>query len=169
MNISHIPRGPGEKRDLVDRRVPRHLVRVRTDEPGTRAGERRKLRDERGREQVDVGGHAVVQQIPDHLDVVPARRVEVRQDRVEVVNARRRLDAMPADGVADRRDADVGEPGIVLVDEAIVLRSSCLKLLTEARRPNQKTAPASGQEDALFAELSGVRPMSDRRPSSCLH
>jgi outer membrane protein OmpA-like peptidoglycan-associated protein len=44
----------------------------------------------------------------------------------------------------------------VPIDEAIVVRSSCLKLLTDARRPAQRSAPAAGQEDALFAELAQV-------------
>jgi outer membrane protein OmpA-like peptidoglycan-associated protein len=42
----------------------------------------------------------------------------------------------------------------VPIDDAIVARSSCLKLLTHARRPARRNAPASGQEDALFAELA---------------
>jgi outer membrane protein OmpA-like peptidoglycan-associated protein len=42
------------------------------------------------------------------------------------------------------------------IDDAIVARSNCLKLLTQARRPARRNAPAAGQEDALFAELAQV-------------
>jgi len=49
------------------------------------------------------------------------------------------------------------------IDEAIVVRSTCLKLLTEARRPTQRSAPAAGQEDALFAELTQVNTLMPYR------
>jgi outer membrane protein OmpA-like peptidoglycan-associated protein len=62
----------------------------------------------------------------------------------------------PTSAKVDALEQKFGKGAPVPIDEAIVLRSSCLKLLTEARRPNQRTAPASGQEDALFAELTQV-------------
>ncbi len=49
------------------------------------------------------------------------------------------------------------------IDEAIVARSTCLKLLTDARRPTQRSAPAAGQEDALFAELTQVNTLMPYR------
>jgi outer membrane protein OmpA-like peptidoglycan-associated protein len=62
------------------------------------------------------------------------------------------------DGAAGKVDAleqKLSAPaGAVPIDEAIVARSNCLKLLTQARRPARRTAPAAGQEDALFAELA---------------
>jgi hypothetical protein len=45
-------------------------------------------------------------------------------------------------------------PTTVPIDEAIELRSACLRLLTLARRPATRRAPAAGQADALLAALS---------------
>jgi hypothetical protein len=45
-------------------------------------------------------------------------------------------------------------PSTVPIDEAIGLRSSCLRLLTLARRPATRKAPAAGQSDALLSALS---------------
>ena len=64
------------------------------------------------------------------------------------------------EGAASRVDAleqKLSAPaGNMPIDEAIVARSSCLKLLTQARRPARRNAPAAGQEDSLFAELAQV-------------
>jgi hypothetical protein len=57
------------------------------------------------------------------------------------------------DGIEQKLSATGGAAPI---DDAIVARSNCLKLLTQARRPAQRSAPAAGQEDALFAELAQV-------------
>jgi outer membrane protein OmpA-like peptidoglycan-associated protein len=46
--------------------------------------------------------------------------------------------------------------GATPIDDAIVVRSNCLKVLTQARRPQRRSAPAAGKEDALFAELTQV-------------
>ena len=42
----------------------------------------------------------------------------------------------------------------VPIDEAIALRSACLKRLTLVRRPARQTAPAAGRDDTLLTELS---------------
>ena len=64
------------------------------------------------------------------------------------------------EGAASRVDAleqKLSAPGTTApIDDAIVARSTCLKLLTQARRPARRNAPAAGQEDALFAELAQV-------------
>ena len=65
------------------------------------------------------------------------------------------LDA--ASGRVDALEQKLAAPGgAVPIDDAIVARSTCLKLLTQARRPARRSAPAAGQEDALFAELAQV-------------
>jgi outer membrane protein OmpA-like peptidoglycan-associated protein len=62
------------------------------------------------------------------------------------------------EGTASKVDAleqKLAAPGgATPIDDAVVARSSCLKLLTQARRPARRNAPAAGQEDALFAELA---------------
>ena len=49
-----------------------------------------------------------------------------------------------------------GTPKATPIDAAIAARSSCLRLLTEARRPAAQASPAAGLADALFSELSRV-------------
>jgi hypothetical protein len=51
------------------------------------------------------------------------------------------------------------------IDDAVAVRSACLKELTLARRPATQKAPAAGVTDALLAELSGANllPFRDDR------
>jgi hypothetical protein len=52
------------------------------------------------------------------------------------------------------------------IDEAMSRRSKCLSLLTLARRPRARAAPAAGSADALLSELSqagGFYPVRDDR------
>jgi hypothetical protein len=51
------------------------------------------------------------------------------------------------------------------LDEALSLRSTCLRLLSSARRPPLERAPASGQGDRVLAQLSaqGREPYRDDR------
>jgi hypothetical protein len=51
------------------------------------------------------------------------------------------------------------------LDEALSLRSTCLRLLSSARRPALEKAPASGQGDRVLAQLSaqGREPYRDDR------
>ena len=57
------------------------------------------------------------------------------------------------------------KPEATPIDEAIALRSSCLKRLTLARRPAAQAAPAAGGADRLLSELSraSLTPSRDDR------
>ncbi len=67
----------------------------------------------------------------------------------------------------DSLDAELSKkPAAAPIDDAITLRSKCLELLGQARRPATDKAPAAGVTDALLAELSktgGLYPFRDDR------
>ncbi len=60
------------------------------------------------------------------------------------------------DKLAQLDRALASSPKAAPIDAAVAARSSCLRLLTEARRPAASAAPAAGVTDALLAELSRV-------------
>jgi len=88
-----------------------------------------------------------------------ASRALASQARL-LCTAARLLDAKQA-GLADdsKQVADLEQeidksPKSAPIDRAVQLRSTCLKHLTQARRPATRAAPGAGVADALLAELS---------------
>ena len=66
----------------------------------------------------------------------------------------------------DALDAELDQkPAHPAIDMAVRLRSACLTALTEARRPNTKSAPEAGAADALLDELgkAALEPSRDDR------
>ncbi len=68
--------------------------------------------------------------------------------------------------LADLDQSLAARSAAVPIDEAIRLRSACLRSLTLARRPATRKAPAAGQADELLARLSeagNLNPFRDDR------
>ena len=73
-------------------------------------------------QRVEVTRIAIVEQIPDHLHAVPARRLEKGVDAGEVISAATQIDERPADRFARRPQANRGDVGIVGVGPGLMSR-----------------------------------------------
>ena len=124
---------PGEKADLVDRRVDAGAFRKRPQRARDGARELGKALAEGIVEQGDHVGRAVVHQRPHHLQAVARGGVGKSHHaaEVEAIVARQtkppgqaRLGQPPSNTFADRADAERGEAGVVGVEVAVVAAES---------------------------------------------
>lgn len=95
-------------------------------------------------------------------------REKARLEAARALASQARLLCVAARLVDPSRDGPTGElaklaeldralgssPKATPIDAAVAARSTCLKHLTDARRPATQAAPAAGVADALLAELS---------------
>jgi hypothetical protein len=70
--------------------------------------------------EIEVLRVTVVEQVPDHLDPVLARRAHERLDGGEIVAAAAEIDEGPADSLARGVDAEGRKVAVILIDRLVV-------------------------------------------------
>ncbi len=112
---------PSEKRYLIHRRVEWRCIRMLAMDARGFACEACEAADKLSRENIQIVGPSVMKQIPDHLHLLAARRLNHRNPGRPVVVAGAINDG-PAQAIARRAHSGLPQAAVILLAEYVVLQ-----------------------------------------------